>query len=113
MKMTYNLLEEIQKEIRNAKKKGGRDVYAISSLLSLEKELKQKSNLLEKFKKSAIYKDRVLKSLNFFSKTVKKWNKEVSKKGNKAFSDRSEKQWYLDTKRDFKLLQKEAKRLKL
>ncbi len=113
LKMTYNSLEEIKKEIDRAKGKGGRDVYAMAAILSLEKDIKESVNLLENFKGSSIYKDRVLKALTHFSKTMKKWDRDVVNKGDKAFCDRSEKQWYIDTKEDLKLLQKEAKRLKL
>ena len=111
--MEYNPLEEIKRNIRNAKGKGGRDVYAIASLLSIEKEVTETIKLLSVFKASSIYKDRVSKALAFFEAIVKKWDKKMAEEGDKAFGDRSEKQWHTDNKATLKRLQKEAKRLKL
>lgn len=109
--MKYDRLEILKEEIRSAKNK--RDPSPIASILSIEYDIQQAIKLLEKFKSSSIYPDRISNALGYYEDIVEKWDKEVAGKRDKAFCDRSEKQWYIDSKAHLKRLQKEAKRLKL
>ncbi len=112
--MEHDSLEILKEEIRISKgKEGDRNPMAMASILAIEPELRKAIKSLEEFKRSPIYKDRILKALDYFEGIAKKWDKEVADKGDKAFSDRSEKEWYKDCKADLKHLKEEAKRLKL
>ncbi len=110
--MEYDRLEILKEEIRASKAKP-EDPLPMASILSIEQDINKTTELLDEFKKSSIYKNRVLKALNYFEDITKKWDKEVAEKGDKSFCDRSEKQWYIDNKAHLKRLQKEAKRLKI
>ncbi len=109
----YDLHNVLKEEIKKSKAKQGRDVFAIPTILAIEDEIKQATKLLNEFKNSSIYPDRISKALKYYEDIAKEWDKKVADKGGKAFCDRSEKQWYKDCKADLKRLQKEAKRLKL
>jgi hypothetical protein len=109
--MVYNPLNECEKYLKAAKK--GQDWWALPYALS---ELESINKILEKFnefKNSDIYKKRVSVSLKEIQKRVKRWDRLIKQKGDKAFADVNEKEWHESNKRYLRLLQKEAKRLKL
>lgn len=112
IQVEYDRLNILKEEIRASKAKT-KDPSPIASILSIEHDINQATKLLDEFKKSSIYSDRISKALKYYDAIVKKWDKEVATKGNKTFCDRSEKQWYIDNKAHLKRLQKEAKRLNL
>ncbi len=109
----YGLCNVLREEIKKSKAKQGRDVFAIPTILAIEDEIKQATKLLNEFKNNSIYPDRISKALKYYEGIVEKWDKEVADKGDKAFCDRSEKQWHIDNKANLKRLKEEAKLLKL
>ncbi len=109
--MIANLIGEFDKHLEWAKEK--KDHMALA--FALEESVKNKENLrkFNKFRKEPFYKELLLKSLKRFRKIVEEDNKDIVKYGYSSSEHYVDKDWYLINKYRLKLLEKEAKRLKI
>lgn len=109
--MIANLVEEFDKHLKWAKEKKDHMAFAFA----LEEEVKNKENSkkFNKFRKEPIYKEIFLKSLKRFREIVEDEKKDIVKYGYGSSEHFVDKNFHLSNKYRLKLLEKEAKRLKL